>query len=91
MVPDVSVYAPHGATSAGDPLFLNASAFTIPGLNSNGTFSTIGRFGDAGVGSVVGPRIGIVSMSLTQDSTYQRELETAIRHRSFEPVQSQEL
>jgi len=59
IVPNVPIYA-HG-TSGGFPLFLNPNAFAIPGGVAN---NPIGRFGDAGVGSVVGPGTSSVAMSL---------------------------
>jgi hypothetical protein len=56
-------YAPHGSTSGGFPQYLNPNAFGIPGLQ-NGNCNAIGRFGDAGAGSVVGPGTKVVSLSL---------------------------
>jgi len=63
VVPGVSPYA--SGVSTRNPQYLNASAFAIPGYNATtGVCNTIGRFGDAGVGSVVGPGTKAVSMSL---------------------------
>ncbi len=59
IVPNVPLYA-HG-NSGGFPIFLNPNAFAIPGGGPN---TPIGRFGDAGVGSVVGPGTSSVAMSL---------------------------
>jgi len=62
IVPGVSMYS-HG-TVGKYPLFLNAAAFAIPGGAAN---NPIGRFGDAAVGSVVGPGTSIVAMSLLKN------------------------
>jgi Carboxypeptidase regulatory-like domain/TonB dependent receptor-like, beta-barrel len=67
----VSVYAPHGSTSGGYPLFLNPAAFAVPGYDSTtNTCSAIGRFGTAGVGSVVGPGTKSVSMSFIKSVSF---------------------
>jgi hypothetical protein len=60
IVPNVPIYA-SGRNAQGNPIFLNPNAFAIPGGVAG---NPIGRFGDAGVGSVVGPGTGSVSMSL---------------------------
>ena len=60
IVPNVPIYT-SGRNSQGDPVFLNANAFAIPGGVAG---NPIGRFGNAGVGSVVGPGTENVSMSL---------------------------
>ncbi len=60
-VQGVSPYASNFSLS--NPQFLNPAAFAVPGL-SGGVCSAIGRFGNAGVGSVVGPGTKVVSMSL---------------------------
>ena len=63
----VSLYAPHGSTSGGSPLYLNPQAFTVPGYdNGTNTCSAIGRFGNGGVGNVVGPGTKAVSMSFVK-------------------------
>jgi len=90
VVPGVSVYAPHGATSGGYPLFLNSAAFAVPAAN-------IGRFGDAAVGSVVGPRTGIVSMSLIKTVPIKEswrlqfgaEASNLFNHKNYEPPNMQ--
>ena len=64
IVPGTSMYAPGGTKNGGFPQFLNPQAFSIPGLDQGGNCNAIGRFGDAGVGSVVGPGTKVVSMSL---------------------------
>jgi hypothetical protein len=89
VVPHVSPYA----APAGSGLFFNPAAFAIPGANSNGTFSTIGRFGNAAVGSLVGPGTRAVSMSLiktvkfTESAKLQFGAEVAnlLNHRNYEP------
>lgn len=60
IVPNVPLYA-SGRNSQGDPIFLNPNAFAIPGGTAG---NPIGRFGNAGVGSVVGPGTKSVAMSL---------------------------
>ncbi len=90
VVPGVSPYAPSGATLGGYPLFLNAAAFAIPGGIAN---HPIGRFGDAGVGSVVGPRTEIVSMSLIKAVSLKErarlqfgaEASNLFNHKNYEP------
>lgn len=87
VVPGVSPYT----KSPG--LFFNPAAYTIPGLNSDGSFSTIGRFGDAAVGSLVGPGTEAVSMSLiktvklTESAKLQFGAEVAnlLNHRNYAP------
>ncbi len=61
IVPGVSMYT-HNA-SVRNPQYLNQQAFTVPGVQ-NGVCSAIGRFGNAGVGTVVGPGTSVVSMSM---------------------------
>ncbi|MGH7745370.1 MAG: hypothetical protein ACREQ5_11340, partial [Candidatus Dormibacteria bacterium] len=55
IVPNVPIYAHQGTT------YLNPNAFAIPGGTAG---NPIGRFGNAGVGSVVGPGTKSVAMSL---------------------------
>jgi hypothetical protein len=84
-VSGASPYA-HGQTSSAGPLFLNPGAFTIPG---NG----IGRFGNAGVGSIVGPGTRAVSMSLIKTVKFTEslrlqfgaEVANLLNHRNYEP------
>jgi hypothetical protein len=73
--------------------FFNPAAFTIPGLNPDGTFSTIGRFGNAAVGSLVGPGTRAVSMSLIKTVKFTEsvklqfgaEVANLLNHRNYEP------
>jgi hypothetical protein len=89
VVPHVSPYA----APAGSGLFFNPAAFAIPGANSDGTFSTIGRFGNAAVGSLVGPGTRAVSMSLIKTVKFGEsarlqfgaEVANLLNHRNYEP------
>ena len=80
-VAHVSPYMSH--RTAGQ--WLNPSAFSIPADN-------IGRFGNAGVGSVVGPGTANLSLSLTKDFTlYAKsklevgvEAANVLNHRNYE-------
>ena len=56
-VSGVSMYERKGATEGSDPLWLNSAAFSIPDNN-------IGRFGNATVGSVVGPGTKNVALGM---------------------------
>ena len=83
-VPGVSLYK-HGNAN-GNPLFFNPAAFALPGSN-------IGRFGNARVGSLVGPGTVNTSLSLvkavqlTEASKLQVGISTAnlFNHRNYEP------
>jgi hypothetical protein len=74
-------------------LFFNPAAFTTPGLNPDGSFSTIGRFGNAAVGSLVGPGTRAVSMSLIKTVKFGEsarlqfgaEVANLLNHRNYEP------
>jgi len=85
VVSGVSPYA-HGLTSPDGPLFLNPAAFTIPG-------NAIGRFGNAGVGSIVGPGTSAVSMSIIKTVKFTEglrlqfgaEIANLFNHRNYEP------
>jgi len=85
VVPGVPVYL-HGQTVGKYPLFLNAAAFAIPGAN-------IGRFGDAAVGSVVGPGSQIVAMSLIKNIPVREkvtlqfgiEASNLFNHKNYQP------
>ena len=85
VVAGTSPYA-HGQTSPNGPLFLNPSAYTIPANN-------IGRFGNAPVGSVVGPGTRAVSMSLIKTVKFTEnlrlqfgaEVANLLNHRNYEP------
>jgi hypothetical protein len=62
-VAGVSRYASNVSTR--NPQYLNPAAFSVPGYDqATSTCSAIGRFGTAGVGSVVGPGTKAVSMSM---------------------------
>jgi hypothetical protein len=83
-VPGVSLYA-HG-TANGNPVFLNPAAFALPG-------NDIGRFGNARVGSVIGPgtvntALSLVkAVTLTEAAKLQLGLSAAnvLNHRNYEP------
>ncbi len=83
-VPGVSLYE-HGNVN-GNPLFFNPAAFALPGNN-------IGRFGDARVGSLIGPgtvntSISLAkSVSLTEAAKLQLGISAAnlFNHRNYEP------
>ena len=86
VVPGVGKYVRSGSSYQGEPLYLNASAFAIPGNN-------IGRFGNAGVGNVVGPGTQNVSMSLIRSFPlgertkfqFGAEASNLLNHRNYEP------
>jgi hypothetical protein len=81
------------AAPKGSGLFFNPAAFAIPGANSDGTFSTTGRFGNAAVGSLVGPGTRAVSMSLIKTVKFSEsaklqfgaEVANLLNHRNYEP------
>jgi hypothetical protein len=81
------------AAPKGSGLFFNPAAFAIPGANSDGTFSTTGRFGNAAVGSMVGPGTRAVSMSLIKTVKFSEsaklqfgaEVANLLNHRNYEP------
>jgi len=85
VVSGVSPYA-HGLTSPNGPLFLNVAAYTIPANN-------IGRFGNAAIGSVVGPGTQAVSLSLIKTIKFTEgfrlqfgaEVANLLNHRNYEP------
>jgi hypothetical protein len=87
-VPGVSLYA-HGNVN-GNPVFLNPAAFTLPGSN-------IGRFGNARVGSVIGPGTVNTSLSLAKSVTLTEASKMQIgmsaanlfNHRNYEPPNMQ--
>lgn len=90
ILPHSKVYAAHGSSSQGDPLFLSPAGFAIPNDN-------IGRFGNAAVGSVVGPGTQNISMSLlksfsmTEKAKLQLGIEAAnlFNRRNYEPPNMQ--
>jgi hypothetical protein len=94
VVPGISPYAPSGSTSQGYPLFLNRAAFAIPGGTAN---NPIGRFGDAAVGSVVGPGTDIVAMSLLKNIPVKEsvklqfglEASNLFNHKNYQPPNMQ--
>jgi hypothetical protein len=76
-----------------NPQFLNPAAFTAPGGGAYGTGNDIGRFGNARVGSIVGPGTVNTSLSLLKSIslTEAAKLELGIsgsnifNHRNYEP------
>jgi hypothetical protein len=85
VVPGVSPHAVRGLTNPAGPVFLNPNAFTLPPVNA-------GRFGDASVGSVVGPGTDAVSLSLIKSVKITEQLQfqfgaqasNALNHRNFD-------
>jgi hypothetical protein len=83
-VAGVPIYT-HG-TQDGNPLLLNANAFALPG-------SDIGRFGNAAVGSVVGPGTVALSSSLVKGISLHEGLTlqfgisaaNVLNHRNYAP------
>ena len=74
-VPGVSLYAPHSAF----PQYLNPNAFAVPGWDSGtNSCNTIGRFGNAGVGNVVGPGTKAVSMSFIKSVSFAEKAKLQI-------------
>jgi len=90
--PDRVVNAPLYARGSqdGNPLFLNAAAFTLPGSN-------IGRFGNSAVGSVVGPGTVALSSSIIKAVTLSEGLKlqfgisaaNLFNHRNYAPPNMQ--
>ncbi|HEX4007563.1 MAG TPA: carboxypeptidase-like regulatory domain-containing protein [Acidobacteriaceae bacterium] len=86
IVPGTPLYVRRGSSYEGEPLYLNANAFAIPSNN-------IGRFGNAGVGNVVGPGTQNVSMSLIRsflvgektNFQFGAEASNLFNHRNYEP------
>jgi len=87
-VANTSMYA-HG-NQDGNPLFLNAAAFTLPGSN-------IGRFGNSSVGSVVGPGTVALSSSIVKSVNFSEALKlqfgisaaNLFNHRNYAPPNMQ--
>jgi hypothetical protein len=85
VVPGVSPRAVRGLTNPAGPVFLNPNAFAVPP-------SDIGRFGDASVGSVVGPGTDAVSLSLIKSIKITEQLQfqfgaqaaNALNHRNYD-------
>jgi hypothetical protein len=86
IVPGQPLYADHRNTTQ----WLNPAAFALPPNNS-------GRFGNAAVGSVVGPGSAIFSLSLRKDLTlhenakfeFSAEAANVFNHRNYEPPDMQ--
>lgn len=74
----------------GNPLFLNPAAFALPGSN-------IGRFGNAAVGSLVGPGTVALSSSLLKSVNVRESLKlqmgisaaNLLNHRNYAPPNTQ--
>jgi hypothetical protein len=85
VVPGVSPRAVRGLTNSAGPVFFNPNAFTVPA-------SDIGRFGDASVGSIVGPGTDSVSLSLIKSIHITEQLQfqfgaqaaNALNHRNYD-------
>jgi len=85
VVSGVSPRAVGGLTNPAGPVFLNPGAFAVPASN-------IGRFGNASVGSVVGPGTDSVSLSLIKSIKITEQLQfqfgaqasNALNHRNFD-------
>jgi hypothetical protein len=85
VVPGVSPKATKNLTNSAGPVFINPAAFTFPPANA-------GRFGDSGVGSVVGPGTDSVSLSLIKSIKLTERLQfqfgaqaaNALNHRNFD-------
>ena len=85
VVSGVSPRATKGLTNSAGPVFLNPGAFTLPPVNA-------GRFGNASVGSVVGPGTDAVSLSLIKSIKITEQLQfqfgaqaaNAFNHRNYD-------
>lgn len=88
VVPGVAPRDVKGLTSTSGPVFLNPGAFTTPPANA-------GRFGNASVGSVVGPGTDAVSLSLIKSIKITEQLQfqfgaqasNAFNHRNYDVPQ----
>jgi hypothetical protein len=88
VVPGVAPKAVGGLVNSAGPVFLNPGAFTLPPANA-------GRFGNASVGSVVGPGTEAVSLSLIKSIKITEQLQfqfgaqasNAFNHRNFDVPQ----
>ena len=84
-VPNVPMYVHRTSTAEGDPVYLNANAFADPPNNS-------GSFGNASVGSVVGPGTEAVAMSLMKSVSIREktnlqfgaEISNLFNHRNYD-------
>jgi hypothetical protein len=85
VVAGISPRATRGLTNSAGPVFLNPGAFTLPPVNA-------GRFGNASVGSVVGPGTDAVSLSLIKSIKITEQLQfqfgaqaaNALNHRNYD-------
>jgi hypothetical protein len=85
VVPGVSPRTVHGLTNSAGPVFLNPAAFALPPADA-------GRFGNASVGSVVGPGTDAVSLSLIKSIHITEQLQfqfgaqaaNAFNHRNYD-------
>jgi hypothetical protein len=85
VVPGVNPRSTKGLTNSAGPVFFNPAAFTLPPVNA-------GRFGDASVGSIVGPGTDAVSLSLIKSIKITEQLQfqfgaqaaNALNHRNYD-------
>jgi len=85
VVPGVNPRAVRGLTNTAGPVFFNPAAFTLPPVDA-------GRFGDASVGSIVGPGTDAVSLSLIKSIKITEQLQfqfgaqaaNALNHRNYD-------
>ena len=85
VVPGVSPRSTRGLVNSAGPVFLNPGAFALPPVNA-------GRFGNASVGSVVGPGTEAVSLSLIKSIKITEQLQfqfgaqaaNALNHRNYD-------
>jgi hypothetical protein len=88
VVPGVSPRSTRGLVNPAGPVFVNPGAFTLPPENA-------GRFGNASVGSVVGPGTDAVSLSLIKSIHITEQLQfqfgaqaaNAFNHRNYDVPQ----
>ncbi|MCU1313108.1 MAG: hypothetical protein JWM54_865, partial [Acidobacteriaceae bacterium] len=84
-VPNTALYVHRTSTANGDPVYLNSGAFTDPSNNGGG-------FGNAGVGSVVGPGTETLSLSLIKKTAlsegttlyFGAEASNLLNHRNYD-------
>jgi hypothetical protein len=85
VVPGVSPRTTKGLSNSAGPVFVNPNAFAVPADN-------IGRFGNAAVGSIVGPGTDAVSLSLIKSVHITEQLQfqfgaqaaNALNHRNYD-------
>ena len=88
IVPGVNARSTQGLTNPAGPVWFNPAAFALPPVNA-------GRFGDASVGSVVGPGTETVSLSLIKSIKITEQLlfqfgaqaSNALNHRNYDVPQ----